>query len=194
MNSRVSNCIELHKFWYYSTDLGTNSYSRDQIVYQFFYLYLITICIELIRTTSISVKPYEYHRYLVNTSVKDRQWKLIASFQVKTWPLMLKKISVSGGKVLGENLHDSAPPAPLFPWVTMGNNLLPMVIQGNIANKCYSCITNIEILLLYMRLGSKINWIECLFVSSHSSRPSQVTGGALNREWFRQCNWVLSAG
>ncbi len=36
MNSRVSNCSELHKFWHYSTDLGTNSYSRDQIACQFF--------------------------------------------------------------------------------------------------------------------------------------------------------------
>ncbi len=33
-----SNCIELHKFWHYSTDLGTNSYGRDQIVYQIFFI------------------------------------------------------------------------------------------------------------------------------------------------------------
>ncbi len=65
MNSRVSNCIKLHKFWHYSTDLGTNSYHRDQIVCQFFYRYLITIRIESIWTTSISVEPYEYCRYLV---------------------------------------------------------------------------------------------------------------------------------
>jgi hypothetical protein len=41
-------CIKLHKFWHYSTELGTNSYSRDQIVYQFFNQYSITIRIELI--------------------------------------------------------------------------------------------------------------------------------------------------
>jgi hypothetical protein len=28
--------MELHKFWHYLTDLGMNSYSRDQIVYQYF--------------------------------------------------------------------------------------------------------------------------------------------------------------
>jgi len=39
------------------------SLSRDQIVYQFFYRYSITIRIESIRTTLISVEPYEYRRY-----------------------------------------------------------------------------------------------------------------------------------
>ncbi len=66
-DSRVSNCIELHKFWHYSTDLGTNSYSRDRIVYWFFYQYLITIHIESIWTTMISVELYEYRRYLMET-------------------------------------------------------------------------------------------------------------------------------
>ncbi len=32
----VLNCIELHKFWHYSTNLGMNSYSRDQTVSQIF--------------------------------------------------------------------------------------------------------------------------------------------------------------
>ena len=36
MNSGVSNCIEVHKFWHYLTDLGTNISDRDQIVYLFF--------------------------------------------------------------------------------------------------------------------------------------------------------------
>ncbi len=65
MNSRVLNCIKLHKFWHYLTDLGTNSYGRDQIVYHFFYRYSITIRIELIWTKLISVELYEYRRYLV---------------------------------------------------------------------------------------------------------------------------------
>jgi hypothetical protein len=65
MNSRASNCIELHKFWHYSTDLGTNGYGSDQIVYQFFNQYSITIHIESFQTTSISVEPYEYCCYLV---------------------------------------------------------------------------------------------------------------------------------
>ena len=69
MNSRASNSIKLHTFWHYSTDLGTNSYGRDQIVYQFVYQYSITIHIELIQTTSISVKVYEYRRYLVLTKL-----------------------------------------------------------------------------------------------------------------------------
>ena len=33
-----SNCIELHKFWHYSTDLGMNSYGRDQIVSRMFFI------------------------------------------------------------------------------------------------------------------------------------------------------------
>jgi hypothetical protein len=33
MNSRASNCIKLHKFWHYLTDLGTNSYGKEQIIY-----------------------------------------------------------------------------------------------------------------------------------------------------------------
>ncbi len=52
------NCIELLKFWHYSADLGTNSYCRDQIVYQF-----------LMGIQSLFVlnrfEPYEYRCYLV---------------------------------------------------------------------------------------------------------------------------------
>jgi hypothetical protein len=75
MNSRVSNCIELHKFWHYSTNLGINSYGRDQIVYQFFYRYLIIICIESIRTVQILSLP--------NFKSSVRTWHLVFIFWIQ---------------------------------------------------------------------------------------------------------------
>jgi len=56
MNSRALNCIKLHKFWHYLTNLGTNTYDRDQIVYQFF-----------IGIQSLFVlNPFELHRLVSN--------------------------------------------------------------------------------------------------------------------------------
>jgi hypothetical protein len=34
MNSGVSNCIEVHKFWHYLTDLGTNISDRERIFFR----------------------------------------------------------------------------------------------------------------------------------------------------------------
>jgi hypothetical protein len=34
MNSGVSNCIEVHKFWHYLTDLGRNISDRERIFFR----------------------------------------------------------------------------------------------------------------------------------------------------------------
>jgi hypothetical protein len=67
MNSGVSNCIEVHKFWEYSTDLRTNISDRDQIFFENFLSISFQIRIVSNRTTSISVEVYEYRRYLFET-------------------------------------------------------------------------------------------------------------------------------
>jgi hypothetical protein len=64
MNSGVLNCIEVRKFWEYSTDLRTNISDRDQIFFEKFLLISFRIRIVSNRTTSISVEVYEYRRYL----------------------------------------------------------------------------------------------------------------------------------
>jgi hypothetical protein len=55
---------------------------RDKIVYQFFYRYLITIC-ESIRTTSISVEPYEYRSYLLRSRLGSVNKRSYAQTNIK---------------------------------------------------------------------------------------------------------------
>ena len=64
MNSGVSNCIEVLKFWEYSTDLRTNISDRDRIFFEKILSISLWIRIVSNRTTSISVEVYEYCRYL----------------------------------------------------------------------------------------------------------------------------------
>jgi hypothetical protein len=65
MNSGVSNCIEVCKFWEYLTDLRMNISDRDRIFFENFLSISFRIRIVSNRTTSISVEVYEYRRYLV---------------------------------------------------------------------------------------------------------------------------------
>ena len=68
MNSGVSNCIEVRKFWEYLTDLRMNISDRDQIFFENFLSISFRIRIVSNRTTSISVEVYEYRHYLIQTS------------------------------------------------------------------------------------------------------------------------------
>ncbi len=84
MNSGVSNCIEVRKFWEYLTDLRTNISVRDWIF--FWKILSISFRIRIVsnRTISISVEVYEYRRYLVTTIVKClevRESKVLQMFK-----------------------------------------------------------------------------------------------------------------
>ncbi len=67
MNYGFSNCIEVRKFWEYSTNLRMNISDRDRIFFQIFLSILFRIRIVSIWTTSISVELNEYRSYLVVT-------------------------------------------------------------------------------------------------------------------------------
>jgi hypothetical protein len=69
MNSGVSNCIEVCKFWEYSTDLRMNISDRDRIFFEKFLSISFRIRIVSNRTTSISVEVYKYPRYLGVTTL-----------------------------------------------------------------------------------------------------------------------------
>ena len=60
MNSGVSNCIEVSKFWEYSTDLRTNISDRVRIFFWKFF-YRIHIEFELYR--------FELHRFVSNCTI-----------------------------------------------------------------------------------------------------------------------------
>ncbi len=71
LNSWVSNCIEVRKFWEYSTDLRTNISDRDQKFFEKFLSISFRIRIVSNRTTSISVEVYEYRHYLKLTGANQ---------------------------------------------------------------------------------------------------------------------------
>ncbi len=80
MNSGVSNCIEVRKFWKYSTDLRTNISNRDRIFFlKFFYrfrfefeLYRIELHRLVSKCTNIAVTYQEPAFTLFRPTAIDR--------------------------------------------------------------------------------------------------------------------------
>ncbi len=67
MNSGVSNCIEVRKFWEYLTDLRQIFLIEIKYFFEKFLSISFRIRIVSNRPTSISVEVYEYCRYLLPT-------------------------------------------------------------------------------------------------------------------------------